>query len=133
MGTDMKRKQIIALVALAVMALLFSCIFAATRPSVEAGVKTVMVKVVHADGSQKEYEYHTDKEYLGELLLSEGLVHGETGEYGLYITRVDGEDAVYEKDGAYWALYENDDYASQGADTTSLTDGGCFSLVYKSD
>ena len=80
------------------------------------GDKTVTVKVVHADQSEKEFTYETDDEYLGELLTEEGLVEGETSEYGMYITKVDGEQAVFETDNAYWALYENGEYASTGAD-----------------
>ena len=43
---------------------------------------------------------------------------------------VDGEDAVYEEDGAYWALYEGEEYAQQGVDATPATDGGRYGLVY---
>ena len=129
----MKRKQIIALAALVALALVFIGVFAATRPAVKAGAKTVTVDVVHADGKQNEFVYHTDLAYLGELLLSEGLVKGENREYGLYITQVDGEDANYDTDKAYWALYENGEYATQGAETMPLADGSLFSLVYTTD
>ena len=64
------------------------------------------------------------------MLQEEGLVEGEQGDYGLYITAVDGEEAVYEEDGAYWALYQNGEYAMQSADLTPINDGDQFSLVY---
>ena len=83
--------------------------------------------------SEKEFTYETDDEYLGELLTEEGLVEGETSEYGMYITKVDGEQAVFETDNAYWALYENGEYASTGADQTVLDNGDEFSLVYTKD
>ena len=51
-------------------------------------------------------------------------------EYGLMITTVDGEQAVYETDGAYWAFYVGDEYASLGVDQTPIADGDSFSLVY---
>ena len=128
-----KRGLMIGLAALLVAALIFLGVYLATRPSAEVGAKTVTVEVVHGDGTQKEFVYHTDMEYLGELLLSEELVQGDAGEYGLYITVVDGEEAIYETDGAYWALYENGDYAMQGADETPLSDGDNFSLVYTAE
>ena len=43
---------------------------------------------------------------------------------------MDGEEAVYEEDGAYWALYQNGEYAMQSADLTPINDGDQFSLVY---
>ena len=64
------------------------------------------------------------------MLLAEGLVEGEQGQYGLYIHAVDGERAVFEEDGAYWALMVNGEYALTGADSTPIQDGGAFQLIY---
>lgn len=128
-----KRRWWIALVALIVVAAILAGLYFLFRADPPEGDKTVTVKVVHADQSEKEFTYETDDEYLGELLLDEELAEGETSEYGMYITKVDGEQAVFETDGAYWALYENGEYASTGADQTVLDDGDEFSLVYTKD
>ena len=127
------RKWLIALIALVVIAAILAAVYLITRPNASEGEKTVTVKVVHADQSEKDFTYETDDEYLGELLLDEELAEGETSEYGMYITKVDGEQAMFETDGAYWALYENGEYASTGADQTVLDDGDEFSLVYTKD
>ena len=128
-----KRRLLIALVALIVVAVILAGLYFLFRADPPEGDKTVTVKVVHADQSEKEFTYETDDEYLGELLTEEGLVEGETSEYGMYITKVDGEQAVFETDNAYWALYENGEYASTGADQTVLDNGDEFSLVYTKD
>jgi len=128
-----KRRWLIALVALIVVAAILAGLYFLFRADPPEGDKTVTVKVVHADQSEKEFTYETDDEYLGELLTEEGLVEGETSEYGMYITKVDGEQAVFETDNAYWALYENGEYASTGADQTVLDNGDEFSLVYTKD
>ena len=128
-----KRRWWIALVALIVVAAILAGLYFLFRADPPEGDKTVTVKVVHADQSEKEFTYETDDEYLGELLTEEGLVEGEMSEYGMYITKVDGEQAVFETDNAYWALYENGEYASTGADQTVLDDGDEFSLVYTKD
>ena len=128
-----KRRWWIALVALIVVAAILAGLYFLFRADPPEGEKTVTVKVVHADQSEKEFTYETDDEYLGELLTEEGLVEGEVSEYGMYITKVDGEQAVFETDNAYWALYENGEYASTGADQTVLDDGDEFSLVYTKD
>ena len=121
------RKWLLALIALVVIAAILATVYLITRPDAAEGEKTVTVKVVHADQSEKDFTYETDDEYLGELLLDEELAEGETSEYGMYITK------VFETDGAYWALYENGEYASTGADQTVLDDGDEFSLVYTKD
>ncbi len=128
-----KRRWWIALVALIVVAAILAGLYFLFRADPPEGDKTVTVKVVHADQSEKEFTYETDDEYLGELLTEEGLVEGEVSEYGMYITKVDGEQAVFETDNAYWALYENGEYASTGADQTVLDNGDEFSLVYTKD
>ena len=123
-------KLIIAAVAVLVLAAVFAGVWAATRPAASQGAKNITVEVVHKDESSKTFTYHTDAEYLGEVLQAEGLVKGDPGDYGLYITEVDGEAAVYETDGAYWAFYQGGEYANQSVDQTPINDGDAFSLVY---
>ena len=94
------------------------------------GKNAITVKVVHKDGTEKVFTYHTDEEFLGDVLLDAGLIKGNDGAYGLEITEVDGETAVYATDKAYWALYEGDQYALQGISTTPVKDGGEYALVY---
>ena len=102
----------------------------ATRPATSEGGKAVTVAVVHKDGSEKVFTYHTDEEYLGTVLVAEGLVEGEQSDYGLYIKVVDGETADYNTDGSYWAFYQGDAYAELGVDQTPIHDGDSFKLVY---
>lgn len=123
-------KLIAGAAAILVLVAVFAGIWFATRPAMSEGAKTITVEVVHKDESSKTFTYHTDVEYLGEVLQSEGLVKGEQGDYGLYMTEVDGEAAVYETDGAYWAFYQDGEYASQSIDQTPISDGDSFSLVY---
>lgn len=124
------KKLILAAAAVVALVVIFAGIWMATRPAAVEGAKTIAVEVVHKDGSGKIFTYHTDAAYLGEVLLAEGLIAGDEGDYGLYITEVDGERAVYETDGAYWAFYVGEDYASLGVDQTPIADGDSFSLVY---
>ena len=127
------KKLILAVVALVAVVAILLGVYLATRPATTQGAKTISVTVVHADGSTKNFEYHTDEEFLGPVLLAEGLVIGNEGPYGLEIKSVDGEEAVWkagESHGAYWALYVGEEYAMSGADTTPIADGDTFKLVY---
>lgn len=128
----MKKNTKLALAAAALLAviILFASLYLSTRPDTISGEKSIAVQVVHADESLKLFYFKTAKEYLGDLLLSEGLIKGDPGPYGLYITEVDGEVADYSKDKAYWALFEGEDYATQGIDQTVFEDGDIFKLVY---
>ena len=123
-------KLIAAVAAVLVLTAAMAGLYGATRPESQAGSKTITVEVVHKDESTKEFIYQTDEDYLGEVLLTEGLIQGEEGPYGLYITTVDGEDAIYEADQSYWAFYQGEEYAVQGVDQTPIADGDEFSFVY---
>ena len=127
----MKNKKLIIIAAavVAVIAILLG-IYAATRPETAAGSKNFTVTVVHQDGSEKEFTYTTDEEFLGTVLTAEGLISGEEGPYGLTIITVDGEDAIWDESGAYWALYVGEEYGTTGVDTTPVYDGSTFKLVY---
>lgn len=124
------KKLIIGAAAVAVVIALMAAVYIATRPETAEGVKSFTVEVVHKDGTSKIFSYSSDAEYLGEVLLDEGLIRGEVSQFGLYIITVDGEDAIYEQDSSYWALYEEEEYAQQGIDQTPIMDGSKFSLVY---
>lgn len=127
------KKLLIALIALVAVAAILLGAWFFTRPDAEEGMKSFTVTVVHADGTSKEFSYKSDAEYLGPVLLEEGLVEGEMGQYGLYIQSVDGEEAVWEAGaatGAFWSVYVGEEQAVTGADQVVLTDGGVYKLVY---
>jgi hypothetical protein len=88
------------------------------------------VTVVYADGTSKDFSYETNEEFVGPVLEEAGLIKGNAGPYGMEITHVDGVKAVYAEDKAYWAVYEGEEYAMQGIDTTPVKDGGVYKLVY---
>ena len=124
------KKLIVAVIALVAVIAVMAGLFVATRPETVEGGKNITVTVVHKDGSEKVFEYATDAEYLGEVIVAEGLVNGENGPYGLYFDTVDGEAAVWEIDQAYWSILIGEEYATTGADGIALTDGGEYALVY---
>ena len=122
------RKTLFAVAALAVVAALMLGIWYFTRPQTQAGAKTVAVEVVHSDGSSKEFTYHTDAEYLGELLLAEKLVEGDDSGFGLFITTVDGETAQ-DSLRQWWCITKDGKQTETGADTVPIADGDHFELT----
>jgi hypothetical protein len=99
------------------------------------GSKSFTIEVVDDKSQTKTYESRTDAEFLGEAVKEiKGLkVEGEKSQYGLMIESVNGLSTVYEKDGAYWGIFVNGNYATQGIDTQPVKDGDKFKLVYTID
>ena len=103
-----------------------------TRPQAQAGGKNVTIVIIHKDGTEKRMEYATDLEFLSQLLVEKELVTGYASEeYGFTIESVDGVVADWAVDGAYWALYEGEEYAVTSAAGIVLVDGGVYKLIYE--
>ena len=94
------------------------------------GAKTVYV-TVKAENQALTFTVKTDKDFLGEALTEHELITGEEGQYGLYITSVNGM-AIAEGEQAYWALYKDGAYSFTGVDTTPIANGECYELVKES-
>ena len=127
-------KKLFALIlAIATALALVACAAKApaqTETTGDAALKTFTVTVIHADGATKEFSYETTEEFVGPVLEADGLIKGNAGPYGMEITEVDGEQAIYNTDKAYWAVYVGEEYALQGIDSTPVTDGGVYKLEY---
>ena len=124
------KKTILILTALVLVVALMAGAYFLTRPQAVAGGKNITVTVVHADGTEKVFDLTTQEEYLGPVLLSEGIAQGVEGPYGLEIHEVDGERAVWDENGAYWAIFVNGEYGMTGVDTTPVNDGDVFKLEF---
>ena len=96
----------------------------------DAAEKSFTVVVVGKDGKETTFSYKSDKKTVGEVLAAEGLIEGTNSEYGLMVTKVNGESADYNVDGAYWAFYIGDTYAETGVDSTDIADGTTYKFVY---
>lgn len=107
-----------------------------TTPSIsdQTNEKTVLgtgqtvfdFSVTDADGKKTDFEIHTDKKTVGEALLELQLIDGDQGEFGLYVKTVNGVTLDYDKDGKYWAFYENAQYAQTGVDLTEIVPGSNY-------
>ena len=92
------------------------------------GEKTVTVKV-EAGNKSVIFTIKTDAQVLGDALAEHNLVDGEMGDFGLYIKKVNGMTADYDKDRTYWGFYKNGEYMLTGIDGTYFEDGECYELV----
>lgn len=92
------------------------------------GATVFAFTVVDGDGSQTDFEIHTDAATVGDALSELRLIEGEESEYGLYVKTVNGITADYDTDGKYWAFYVDDAYAQTGVDATEITDGAHYAF-----
>lgn len=95
----------------------------APSKSLGEGATAFTFTVTYKDGTTDRFEIHTDEKTVGSALLKVGLIAGEDSAYGLYVKSVNGVTADYDKDGVYWAFYENGTYASKGVDQTDVVAG----------
>lgn len=125
------KKVILAAVALVVVIAIFAGVYVATRPAAQTGKKAFTVVVIHADGSEKTFEYRTDNEKvkLGAFLEEKGLIESEGADSGMFHT-VDGEKADWNVNQSYWAFYLGEEYAMTGIYDTEIADGAVYKLVY---
>ena len=111
-------------------------IYKLASPKPAEGTKSVIVEVADDNGEIKTYEAKTDAEYLKDLMdelakATDFSYEGGDGQFGLYITSINGIEAIYENDGAYWAIYVNGEYGSYGADQQPVNDGDTFRFAYE--
>lgn len=93
-----------------------------------AGTKKFTFEITFSDGSTTSQEIETDKAIVGEALQALGLIEGDEGAYGLYVTAVGGETVKYEDSGHYWSFYINGEYAATGVDATEIEDGATYAF-----
>lgn len=84
--------------------------------------------VVDHDGKQTNFIVKTNQTFVGDALQEVNLIQGEDSQYGLYVKSVNGIILDYEKDGMYWAFYENDNYAQTGVDKTKIDSSVTYSF-----
>lgn len=125
----MKKKQTAILAAvLVVLCVLAGVLYQNFKPETTEGSKEITVTVIHADQSEKDFTYNTEAEYLGEVLLDEGLIAGEEGDYGLFVKTVDGE-TVDDSKQQWWCLTKDGESVNTGVDQTPIADGEQYELT----
>lgn len=122
------RKVIIAAAALVLAAAVLLLVWRLQTPKGRAGNKTVVVDVVHADGSTRTFELKTDEAYLGKALVEGNVVEDNQSSFGLYILTADGETAN-EDDQEWWQITKNGESLNTGADGTPIENGDHYELT----
>ena len=92
------------------------------KPVPQVGAKSIVLAVVHKDGSSKDFSIQTDAESLRGALEQEALIAGSESEYGLFFETVDGETADMGAE-EWWCFTRNGEMLATGVDDTMIADG----------
>ncbi len=92
------------------------------KPAPQIGAKSIVLAVVHKDGSSKDFRIQTDAESLRGALEQESLIAGSENEYGLFVETVDGETADMGAE-EWWCFTKGGEMLATGVDDTMIADG----------
>ena len=128
----MNKKAIVGVGILVVVVAAMLLLYNAFREKPIEGSKAVTIEVVDSKGESTMYEVKTDAEFLAQAMdEADGLTYeAEEGPYGLTVSAVNGESAVFEENGAYWGFFVNGDYCNYGISEQPIENGDAFQIVY---
>ena len=92
--------------------------------TVGEGSKTVKI-TVEAENQYIIITLKTDKAKLGDALYSEGLINDAS-----FFNVLNGIKADWDKDQAYWAFYQGEEYMMAGVNDTAISGGESYRFVY---
>lgn len=121
-------KVVIAVVALIVVVAVLAAVYYVFGPKASGGEKTITVEVVLLDGSDTETTITTEEECLRGALEQEGMIAGEEGDYGLFVTTVNGVTA--DESAEQWWCFSKDGVSLEtGVDSTPIADGDHYEIT----
>lgn len=118
--------------AIAVLALLL-VIYNLAKPVPMAGTKTITIDVIYENGLQEHFQTTTEAQFLLNAIETiPGLkIEGVSQEdSGLLVTAINGVSADSQTDGAYWALFLDDEPCSYGVSQQAIKDGEHYTFKY---
>lgn len=95
-----------------------------TNTTVGEGSKTVSF-TVEADGSKITITLKTDKATLGEAMFEHKLINDAS-----FFNVLNGIEASWEKDQAYWAFYDGETLQPYGVNDQAINGGESYRFVY---
>ncbi len=94
------------------------------------GETTIEVEV-KVEEQSVTFTINTDKKTIGDALLEHNIIAGEDGQYGLYVKTVNGMTITADSGNYYWAFYKDGEYLMTGVESTEISDGEHYEIVYE--
>ena len=126
------KKGLLTLISILAVVSVFVFAYTEFSPKAQQGTKNITIEVINEAQESTVYELSTDAEFLEQAFAeTEGLeITNEEGPYGMTIMAVNGEEARWEVNQAYWSIMVNGEYGMYGASEQVVNDGDVFQLVY---
>lgn len=93
--------------------------------------KTTVEVEVKVEEQTVTFTIRTDKTTLADVLIEHELISGEEGPYGLYVNTVNGMTLNKKSGNYYWAFYKDGEYLMTGVESTEISDGEHYEIVYE--
>jgi len=124
----MKLKSLFILLTLLVFLSAFTAC-STDKPVSDGLLKTFTFEVYPQDGDKTVFSVSTTKASVGEALIEEHLITGEThAQFGLMVKTVNGILADWDENGTFWMFYIDDEMAMTGVDSTEVRDGAVYAF-----
>ena len=93
----------------------------------------ITIEVTGPDGATESFSGKTQATTLYDAISDfDGVtIDGYTADWGYYVTTINGIEADYDNDGAYWSVYVNGAYGESTIDAQPIADGDTYSFVYE--
>lgn len=123
----MKRKILAALLAVAMLFALAGC-SNTEKPDENGEEKNITLTVVHRDETSEVFPIKTTASNLEDALVEENLIDGEKSATGMFVIRVNGEEANSEEQ-EWWCLTKDGEMWMYGVKETEIEDGDKFEFT----
>jgi Na+-translocating ferredoxin:NAD+ oxidoreductase RnfG subunit len=121
-------KPLLAVGALALLVIIMALVYNQLKPETSKGSKEVVVEVITPEEETKQFTLNTDAEYLSQALEEEQLIKGTAGDYGLFITEVNGR-VVDDSKQEWWCITKDGEDVFTGVDATPIADGDHYEIT----
>lgn len=115
---------------LAILLLLFACIYTVFQPVGTNTEKTIYVTIITPNHADEQFEIKTNAEFLRGALEQINLIEGAESEYGLFVKTVNGITADETKN-EWWCFTEHGEELYTGIDTSPITDQARYEITLK--
>ncbi len=121
-------KLLITCTALIVAIIVMLLVYKQFKPQTNQGAKEITIEVVIPDEEPELFTIHTNAEYLRQALEETNLIKGSEGDYGLFITEVNGytSDTTNQE---WWCITKEGAQVNNGVDTIAIADGDKYEIT----
>lgn len=127
-------KRSLSLILAIMMLITSSLIFTSCKDKEKhEGLETVAFKytltIKDADGNEETLELESNKTFLTDALIEEGIIDGEKLDGGFNLKSVKGIEADTMETGLKWYLYVNGELSDLPLDSVALVEGNIYILA----